>query len=183
MWGAVARKVAMEGVIHDTRATPQRNNLRKASCHQLVVAVVANFASISLPLPHSCQQQSVPPQPFESSSLTHLAVYIPSPLPTTRLSISTSFVPSPPSTAPVPLPLSSRKKHQDSLGGVREEEEEVVRRIVRGPASVEGDEGAGVWAVLGREEVTVWSIRVSVTSPLEGWRGERGELVLMMLCC
>lgn len=181
MWGAVARKVAMEGVIHDTRATPARNNREKpAAINSSSPSLRTSPPSLSLS-PHSCQQQSVPPQPFESSSLTHLAVYIPSPLPTTRLSISTSFVPSPPSTAPVPLPLSSRKKHQDSLGGVREEEEEVVRRIVRGPASVEGDEGAGVWAVLGREEVTVWSIRVSVTSPLEGWRGETGELVLMML--
>ena len=92
-------------------------------------------------------------------------MYIPSPLPTTRLSVSTSALPSSPSPAPkAPTFLSPLKnakgKYTGKLGGVLEEEGEEIIAI----ASAHNDELApngGLWAVLGREEVTVWCIRVS----------------------
>jgi hypothetical protein len=51
------------------------------------------------------------------------------------------------------------------LGGLQEEEGEEVLSIVRGP-EIDDEEGLGggeaVWAALGREEVSVWSVRVRV---------------------
>lgn len=99
-------------------------------------------------------------------------MYFPSPLPTTRLSVSTSAIPSAPSankpgsqTYKTPG-RGSKSKFKDSLGGVQEEEGEEVLSIVRGP-EIDDDEGAGgqaLWAALGREEVSVWSVRVSSSS-------------------
>lgn len=94
--------------------------------------------------------------------------YFPSPLPTTRLSVSTTAVPAAPSpTARPPTFKSSanrgkKSKFRDSLGGLQEEEGEEVLSIVRGPEP-DDEEGSGVWAVLGREDVSVWSIRVRLS--------------------
>jgi hypothetical protein len=58
----------------------------------------------------------------------------------------------------------SKSKFKDSLGGVQEEEGEEVLSIVRGP-EIDDEEGGGgqaLWAALGREEVSVWSVRVRV---------------------
>ncbi|BGP18933.1 hypothetical protein JCM10213_005480 [Rhodosporidiobolus nylandii] len=98
-------------------------------------------------------------------------MYFSSPLPTTRLSLSTSFLPtgpSPPAKTQVyktPGRPSSRK-FKGELGGVQEEEGEEILAIVRGPAADEEKETDGVgrtlWAALGREEVSVWSTRPKV---------------------
>lgn len=96
-------------------------------------------------------------------------MYFPSPLPTTRLSLSTSFLPTGPSppakTQVYKTPgRPSRGKFKGALGGVQEEEGEEVLAIVRGPAveSEANSDGVGrtLWAALGREEVSVWSTRV-----------------------
>lgn len=95
-------------------------------------------------------------------------MYFPSPLPTTRLSISTSALPIGPSTPPRPTSLkpsssrNSKGKFKESLGGVLEEEGEEVVSIVCGFEPGIYEEGSGIWAVLGREEVSIWSIRVSL---------------------
>lgn len=97
-------------------------------------------------------------------------MYFPSPLPTTRLSISTSALPVGPSapTRPAPLKASSSRnskgKFKESLGGVLEEEGEEVVSIINGFQVDIFEEGSGIWAVLGREEVSIWSIRVSIFS-------------------
>ena len=92
-------------------------------------------------------------------------MYFPSPLPTTRLSVSTSALPSAPSPlakAPTHKPQRGGKgKFKESLGGVLEEEGEEILSIVRGPDLDPDELGGGVWAVLAREELTIWSIRVS----------------------
>ncbi|GAA6025117.1 hypothetical protein JCM10207_000636 [Rhodosporidiobolus poonsookiae] len=91
-------------------------------------------------------------------------MYFPSPLPTTRLSLSTSFLP----TGPAPPAKTqvyktpgrpAKGKFKDSLGGVQEEEGEEILAIVRGPNC---DDGKTLWAALGREEVSVWSTRPKV---------------------
>ncbi|GAA5973403.1 hypothetical protein JCM11641_003115 [Rhodosporidiobolus odoratus] len=98
-------------------------------------------------------------------------MYFPSPLPTTRLSLSTSFLPTGPSppakTQVYKTPgRPSRGKFKGALGGVQEEEGEEVLAIVRGPAveSEADSDGVGrtLWAALGREEVSVWSTRPKV---------------------
>ncbi|GAA6063151.1 hypothetical protein JCM10212_006309 [Sporobolomyces blumeae] len=108
-------------------------------------------------------------------------MYFPSPLPTTRLSLSTSFVPSGPSplsrpSTPYRTPgRPSKGKFKDSLGGVQEEEGEEVVAIAKGPdvdddrvhddlsGHDDGDRPLrGLWAVLGREEVSIWSTRPKV---------------------
>ncbi|GAA6008268.1 RIC1 family protein [Rhodotorula paludigena] len=92
-------------------------------------------------------------------------MYFPSPLPTTRLSISTSALPVGPSPAPKASLYKtpgrpSKGKFKDSLGGVQEEEGEEVLDIARGPCDPSG--GRALWAALGREEVSVWAIRPKV---------------------
>jgi len=95
-------------------------------------------------------------------------MYFPSPLPTTRLSLSTSFTPLGPSSASRPStpyrtpgrPPKGKFKG-DSLGGVQEEEGEQVLAIVKGPTEGIRRDGRTLWAVLGREEVSVWCTRVS----------------------
>ncbi|GAA5891765.1 hypothetical protein JCM5296_001855 [Sporobolomyces johnsonii] len=107
-----------------------------------------------------------PPPQYQSRE----RVYFPSPLPTTRLSISTSALP----TGPSPTLKStiyktpgraSKGKFKDKLGGVQEEEGEEILSIVRGPEA-DDDDGSGfrttLWAALGREEVSVWSTRPKV---------------------
>ncbi|GAA6042843.1 hypothetical protein JCM8097_004456 [Rhodosporidiobolus ruineniae] len=98
-------------------------------------------------------------------------MYFPSPLPTTRLSLSTSFLPTGPSppakTAVYKTPGRPAKgKFRGELGGVQEEEGEEVLEIVRGPDLDDGETGQGsgrtLWAALGREEVSVWSTRPKV---------------------
>lgn len=99
-----------------------------------------------------------------------LSMYFPSPLPTTRLSLSTSFTPLGPASSSRPStpyrtpgrPPKGKFKG-DSLGGVQEEEGEEVLAIVKGPTddNNERDGARTLWAVLGREEVSVWSTRVS----------------------
>ncbi|KAM0787921.1 hypothetical protein ACM66B_006127 [Microbotryomycetes sp. NB124-2] len=92
-------------------------------------------------------------------------MYFPSPLPTTRLSVSTGAVPSAPSPVARPklTPRSSKAKFRDSLGGVQEEEGEELIMVARGP-EMDDEEGSGeaLWAALGREDVSVWSIRPKV---------------------
>lgn len=95
-------------------------------------------------------------------------MYFPSPLPTTRLSVSTAAVPVGPApalkTTVYKTPGRPAKgKFKDSLGGVQEEEGEEILSIARGPAVDALDGSAArqtLWAALGREELTVWSIRV-----------------------
>ncbi|GAA5876832.1 hypothetical protein JCM3774_000784 [Rhodotorula dairenensis] len=96
-------------------------------------------------------------------------MYFPSPLPTTRLSVSTSAVPVGPSptlkTTVYKTPGRPAKgKFKDSLGGVLEEEGEEILSIVRGPdASTQaGPRPQTLWAALGREELSVWCIRPKV---------------------
>jgi hypothetical protein len=98
------------------------------------------------------------------------AMYFPSPLPTTRLSVSTSAVPVGPSptlkTTVYKTPGRPAKgKFKDSLGGVLEEEGEEILSIARGPDASTDSTGQAprqtLWAALGREELSVWSIRVS----------------------
>ncbi|BGO89111.1 hypothetical protein NBRC10512_003856 [Rhodotorula toruloides] len=98
-------------------------------------------------------------------------MYFPSPLPTTRLSISTSEVPVGPSpsakTSVYKTPgRPSKGKFKDSLGGVQEEEGEEILSIVRGPEVGDGENAGAspqtLWVALGREEVSVWSIRPKV---------------------
>ena len=97
-------------------------------------------------------------------------MYFPSPLPTTRLSVSTSAVPIGPSptlkTTVYKTPGRPAKgKFKDSLGGVLEEEGEEILSITRGPDASTSSTGQAprqtLWAALGREELSVWSIRVS----------------------
>jgi hypothetical protein len=134
MWGAVARKVAMEGVIHDTRATPQRNNPRKASCHQLVVAVVANFASISLPLP-----TQLPAAVSPSSAIRELL---------TNASSSVHPLP-PPDNPPIHLhllrPLSALDRPSPTPALLTQEAPRFARRSTGGGGGgrAEDSEGAG----------------------------------------
>ncbi|BGP45572.1 WD40 repeat protein [Rhodotorula kratochvilovae] len=105
-------------------------------------------------------------------------MYFPSPLPTTRLSVSTSALP----VGPAPAQPSrlyktpgrpSKGKFKDSLGGVQEEEGEEIIDIACGPASDRDDDagdddappppgGRTLWAALGREELSVWSTRPKV---------------------
>lgn len=101
-------------------------------------------------------------------------MYFPSPLPTTRLSVSTSALPvgpAPPQrTRPYKTPgRPSKGKFKDSLGGLLEEEGEEIIDIARGPDcdDDDGDDAASLpagarclWASLGREEFSVWSTRV-----------------------
>ncbi|BGP22387.1 ribosome control protein 1 domain containing protein [Rhodotorula toruloides] len=98
-------------------------------------------------------------------------MYFPSPLPTTRLSISTSAVPVGPSLSAKTLVYKtpgrpSKGKFKDSLGGVQEEEGEEILDIVRGPEFADGESAGAtrqtLWVALGREEVSVWSIRPKV---------------------
>ncbi|GAA5879805.1 hypothetical protein JCM8547_005190 [Rhodosporidiobolus lusitaniae] len=99
-------------------------------------------------------------------------MYFPSPLPTTRLSNSTSFLPtgpSPPSKTTIYKTPGrpSKGKFKESLGGVQEEEGEEILAIVRGPDVEDngltgGTSGRTLWAALGREEVSVWSTRPKV---------------------
>ncbi|BGP53439.1 WD40 repeat protein [Rhodotorula sphaerocarpa] len=97
-------------------------------------------------------------------------MYFPSPLPTTRLSVSTAAVPVGPApalkTTVYKTPGRPAKgKFKDSLGGVQEEEGEEILSIARGPAVDALDGSAArqtLWAALGREELTVWSIRPKV---------------------
>ncbi|GAA5952681.1 hypothetical protein JCM21900_000402 [Sporobolomyces salmonicolor] len=106
----------------------------------------------------------------EEDAVVVPGLYFPSPLPTTRLSISTSALP----TGPSPTLKSniyktpgraSKGKFKDKLGGVQEEEGEEILSIVRGPEA-DDEEGTGfgttLWAALGREEVSVWSTRPKV---------------------
>ncbi|GAA5895098.1 Ric1p [Sporobolomyces salmoneus] len=94
-------------------------------------------------------------------------MYFPSPLPTTRLSLSTSFTPLGPSSASRPStpyrtpgrPPKGKFKG-DLLGGVQEEEGEEVLAIEKSPYA--GRDGRVLWAVLGREEVSVWCTRPKV---------------------
>ncbi|GAA5829201.1 hypothetical protein JCM11251_004158 [Rhodosporidiobolus azoricus] len=98
-------------------------------------------------------------------------MYFPSPLPTTRLSLSTSFLPTGPAppakTAVYKTPgRPPRGKFKGELGGVQEEEGEEILAIVRGP-DLDGKHAGGssersLWAALGREEVSVWSTRPKV---------------------
>ncbi|GAA5924449.1 RIC1 family protein [Sporobolomyces koalae] len=106
-------------------------------------------------------------------------MYFPSPLPTTRLSLSTSFTPTGPSAASRPStpyrtpgrPPKGKFKG-DFLGGVQEEEGEQVLQIVLGPRprirprsrsyAQHHEDDRTLWAVLAREEVSVWSIRPKV---------------------
>lgn len=109
-------------------------------------------------------------------------MYFPSPLPTTRLSISTSAVPTGPSPQSRPKPgnrstsgsaskLAAKRGDaaRSGLGGVLEEDGEEVIAIVRAPLSMyddsnvseDWDESGAVWASLGREELCLWRIRVS----------------------
>lgn len=60
-----------------------------------------------------------------------------------------------------------------------EEEGEEVLSIIRGPDLDPDEQGGGIWAVLGREEVSIWSIRVSPV-PLDAPRRLR-ELELTQL--
>ncbi|TKA57063.1 hypothetical protein B0A53_01019 [Rhodotorula sp. CCFEE 5036] len=98
-------------------------------------------------------------------------MYFPSPLPTTRLSVSTSAVPVGPSptlkTTVYKTPGRPAKgKFKDSLGGVLEEEGEEILSIARGPDASTDSTGQAprqtLWAALGREELSVWSIRPKV---------------------
>ncbi|GAA5849964.1 hypothetical protein JCM9279_002475, partial [Rhodotorula babjevae] len=103
-------------------------------------------------------------------------MYFPSPLPATRLSVSTSALPvgpAPPQpTRPYKTPgRPSKGKFKDSLGGLLEEEGEEIIDIARGPDcdEGEGDDAASLpagarclWASLGREEFSVWSTRPKV---------------------
>ncbi|GAA5957240.1 hypothetical protein JCM3765_000401 [Sporobolomyces pararoseus] len=94
-------------------------------------------------------------------------MYFPSPLPTTRLSLSTSFTPLGPSSASRPStpyrtpgrPPKGKFKG-DLLGGVQEEEGEQVLEIVK--CSQPDLQGKTLWASLGREEVNVWCTRPKV---------------------
>ena len=94
-------------------------------------------------------------------------MYFPSPLPTTRLSLSTSFTPLGPASSSRPStpyrtpgrPPKGKFKG-DSLGGVQEEEGEQVLEIVKCDKP-DPNHGTTLWASLGREEVNVWSTRVS----------------------
>ncbi|GAA6042811.1 hypothetical protein JCM8097_004437 [Rhodosporidiobolus ruineniae] len=98
-------------------------------------------------------------------------MYFPSPLPTTRLSLSTSFLP----TGPLPLAKTAvyktpgrpaKGKFRGELGGVQEEEGEEVLEIVRGPDLGDGETGQGtgrtLWAALGREEVGIQGTQPSM---------------------
>lgn len=95
-------------------------------------------------------------------------MYFPSPLPTTRLSLSTSFLPTGPSPASKTQVYKTpgrpaKGKFKESLGGVQEEEGEEILSIVRGPEVDDNGQrlsGRTLWASLGREEVSVWSSRV-----------------------
>lgn len=102
-------------------------------------------------------------------------MYFPSPLPTTRLSVSTSALPvgpaPPQATRVYKTPGRPAKgKFKDSLGGLLEEEGEEIIAIASGPDpdadngdDDEGDRPAGgrsLWAALGREEFSVWATRV-----------------------
>ncbi|GAA5979590.1 hypothetical protein JCM10908_002976 [Rhodotorula pacifica] len=98
-------------------------------------------------------------------------MYFPSPLPTTRLSVSTSAVPVGPSptlkTTVYKTPGRPAKgKFKDSLGGLLEEEGEEILSIARGPDASSVHDGHAprqtLWAALGREELSVWSIRPKV---------------------
>lgn len=91
-------------------------------------------------------------------------MYIPSPLPTTRLSISTSALPylSPLVKIPTfkaPLRPNGKGKFTGRLGGVLEEEGEEIIGIAR--AIPNEDDEIALWSVLGREEVSIWFMRVS----------------------
>ncbi|GAA6048193.1 hypothetical protein JCM3770_003704 [Rhodotorula araucariae] len=100
-------------------------------------------------------------------------MYFPSPLPTTRLSVSTAALPVGPAPASTARPYKtpgrpSRGKFKDSLGGVQEEEGEEIIDIACGP-TCDDDDGdlpppahRTLWASLGREELSVWSIRPKV---------------------
>ena len=130
---------------------------------QQVSSSVSSLADTSELLLRSvaCPSRWLNPTPPDAAS-----VYFPSPLPTTRLSVSTSAIPSAPSPTHRPKLApgrGSRSKFKDSLGGLQEEEGEEVLSIVRGP-EIDDEEGSGggeaVWAALGREEVSVWSVRV-----------------------
>ncbi|KAK4051297.1 WD40 repeat protein [Microbotryomycetes sp. JL221] len=111
----------------------------------------------------SIQESAPRPEPCCGSYSSEM--YFPSPLPTTRLSVTTGAVPSAPSPVARPklTPRSSKAKFRDSLGGVQEEEGEEVIMITRGP-EMDDEEGSGeaLWAALGREDVSVWSIRPKV---------------------
>lgn len=83
--------------------------------------------------------------------------------------MSTSFLPALPSPAARPptfkAPRGGKGKFKDSLGGLLEEEGEEVIAIARAPDRPPGeeDEGGRYWAVLGREEISIWTIRVRLS--------------------
>lgn len=96
----------------------------------------------------------------------YFAVYFPSALPTTRLSISTAALPSAPSPTTRPAVYKtpgrgSKSRFRDKLGGLLEEDGEEVLSISRCPQLNRTDDEPGLWAVLGREEFSLWSIRAS----------------------
>jgi hypothetical protein len=101
----------------------------------------------------------------QADSTLLVAVYFPSPLPTTRLSISTSSVPSAPSPITKPAVYKTpgrgvKSRFKDKLGGLLEEDGEEVISISQCPPVGRGEDEVGLWAVLGREEFSLWSIRV-----------------------
>ncbi|SCV72828.1 BQ2448_4365 [Microbotryum intermedium] len=101
-------------------------------------------------------------------------MYVPSPLPSTRLSTTTSALPSVPCSTvkPTPYKTPGRGPHarfKDSLGGLLEEEGEELIAIARAPGvdGVDGDDEkdqdhGGLWAVLTREELSVWTVTPKV---------------------
>ncbi len=100
-------------------------------------------------------------------------MYFPSTLPVTRLSVSTSDIPAVPSRKEKPSPLrpasrgSPRAKFNgNDLGGVQEEEAESVIAICRADDEEidRNESGSKVWAVLGREDLSIWYFKVSSTS-------------------
>ncbi|KAI5481005.1 ribosome control protein 1 domain containing protein [Pseudohyphozyma bogoriensis] len=78
--------------------------------------------------------------------------------------VSTSALPATPSPVQKPptfkQPRGGKGKFKESLGGVLEEEGEEVISIVRGPERAPGDdEETTYWALLAREEISIWSVR------------------------
>ncbi|SCZ92024.1 BZ3500_MvSof-1268-A1-R1_Chr5-3g08288 [Microbotryum saponariae] len=99
-------------------------------------------------------------------------MYVPCALPSTRLSTTTSALPSVPCSTVKPTPYKTpgrgphpRFKH--SLGGLLEEEGEELIAIASATDEIEVDDQhqldhGGFWAVLTREELSVWTVTPKV---------------------
>ncbi|KDE04043.1 hypothetical protein MVLG_05482 [Microbotryum lychnidis-dioicae p1A1 Lamole] len=95
-------------------------------------------------------------------------MYVPSPLPSTRLSTTTSALPSVPCSTVKPTAYKTpgrgahpRFKH--SLGGLLEEEGEELIAIASATDELDHQlDHGGFWAVLTREELSVWTVTPKV---------------------